>query len=653
MDGAALTERGMKDATDIATMTPGLQFNQYSPTITVYNLRGVSQNDFSDHQEAPVAVYVDDAYVASMGALAGSMYDVDRVEILRGPQGTLFGRNATGGLIHYLSRKPSAETSGYVQVSGGNFGALSSEGAVNGSLSNNVYGHYSFATDSHDGYIRNTMGPKIGNQKQYAGRAQLLIKPSDAGEILLSLHGLNNDHEVSGIYSFQASAADPDTGLGHFLGPNDPADPYTQTEDRIGLFNRTVWGLTAHVNWKFNAFQFTSVTDYLHMNKRYGEDSDISPDPIFNYDTIQKYHQFSQELRLNGDVGNMRWIAGTYFLDYTTVNDEITDFRGIGAGLGGAHFTLSNRTWSGFGQIEQDFADKRWTFIGGARYTNDSKTYDFIESDPLGAGTFPYVDTHSWGTVSAKLELDRQFSESTMAYGSINRGAKGGGYSAPSTGFIDTSVLRFEPENLTSYELGWKSEFWNRSARLNAAVFYYDYKNHQGFVLQGLTQVVANLNAKIKGAEVEFAVVPVSGLNIDLGASTLDTKADQVPLPSGIKLDRDLPQAPKLGLNAAIRYEWPAMSGKLSAGIDAKWNDSQYLELVNAPVDLQTSYTVSNARFAYNSGSGAWDLAACVRNLTDQRYKVYKLDLSSIGFNQGVYAPPRTYGVEFAYRWGK
>ena len=153
MDSATLTERGMKDATDIATMTPGLQFNQYSPTITVYNLRGVSQNDFSDHQEAPVAVYVDDAYVASMGALAGSMFDLDRVEILRGPQGTLFGRNATGGLIHYLSKKPTQDYSGYVKADIGNFGALNSEGAIGGGLTDQLAGRFSFATDSHEGYI--------------------------------------------------------------------------------------------------------------------------------------------------------------------------------------------------------------------------------------------------------------------------------------------------------------------------------------------------------------------------------------------------------------------------------------------------------------------------------------------------------------------
>ncbi|HVO00275.1 MAG TPA: TonB-dependent receptor [Steroidobacteraceae bacterium] len=671
LGSADLQAGGLKDATAIAAMTPGLQFNQYSPTITVYNLRGVSQNDFSDHQEAPVAVYVDDAYVASMGALAGSMYDVDRVEILRGPQGTLFGRNATGGLIHYISKRPTADTSGYVDVTAGNYGTLNTQGAFNGALSDDVFGRLAFATDSHNGYIHNRIGPDTNDQKQYALRGQLLFKPSADGEILLNVHGLKNDHEVSGIYSWQASHPDPATGLGYFIGPNDlsngvcggcdafgyknpSSDLFNQAENRAGLFDRTVWGSTVHVDWNLaGGAHFASVTDYLHMHKDYGEDSDMGPFSIFNYDTHQKYHQFSQELRLNGSQGALRWIAGVYFLSYTTDNQALTDFTGIG-GLpgGGAIFSLKSDSYSGFGQLENDFT-ANWTGILGARYTNDRKEFRFHELDPFGAGSADFDDSHSWGMTSAKLELDRKFGTDNMVYGSYNRGAKGGGYSAPSTGLVDTATLRFNPETLNSFELGFKSEFWNRSARLNAAVFHYDYKNYQGFVLQGLTQVVVNLDAKVSGAEVEFAVVPTEGLNIEIGASALDTKADKVPLPSGIALDRDLPQAPKLSLNASVRYQWPAAGGKLSIEADAKWNDSQYMELVNAPVDYQKGYALSNARFGYTSGSGDWDAHAYVRNLSDERYKVYNLDLSVLGFNQGVYGTPRTYGIEFAYHWGK
>jgi len=681
LDATTLAEQNLRDVVDVAAQTPGLQYNQYSPTITVYNLRGVSQNDFSDHQEAPVAVYVDDAYVASMGALAGTMFDLERVEILRGPQGTLFGRNATGGLIHYISKKPTDAAEGYISADYGNFRAVNTQGAINVPFSDTVQGRFAFATAHHEGYMQNSLGPRMNNQKQYAARAQLRILPSDKGEILLNVHGLKNAHETSGIYSWAASHADAN-GLGYFIGPDDVSngvcggcddfgykntsgDVYKQSEDRIGLFDREVYGVTARVKWQFERFDFTSISDYLHLKKRYGEDSDMSPTKIFNYDTFQKYHQFSQELRLNGEAGALRWITGLYFLDYHTDDAGVTDFSGLteivgipGGGMGGAFFTLSTRSWSGFAQGEYDFAPG-WTAIAGARYTNDRKDYDFNETDPFAQTSVHYVDTHSWSNVTAKLELDRKFSADALAYASINRGTKGGGYSAPSTGDstldpLFTQRLRFDQEILTSYELGWKSEFWNRSARLNAAAFYYDYKNYQGFVIQGLVQVVRNIDATVKGAEVEFAVVPTRGLNIELGASYLDTLAKAVPLPSGVLADREMPQAPQLSLNASVRYEWPAWGGKLAAEVDGKWNAEQYLELVNAPVDREKAYGVVNAKLDYASGSGKWDIYAFVRNLADQRYRVYNLDLSApLGITQGVYAPPRLYGAGFNYRWGK
>src|SRR5580693_2966966 len=149
-DGPALEQLGLKSVTDIASQVPGLQYNQYGATVTIYNLRGVSQNDFSDHQEAPVAVYSDDAYIASTAALAGSLFDLQRVQVLRGPQGTLFGRNATGGLIQYVSAAPTDTPEGYMQITGGNFGTIDSEGAISGPLTDTLSARLSFNTSDHN-----------------------------------------------------------------------------------------------------------------------------------------------------------------------------------------------------------------------------------------------------------------------------------------------------------------------------------------------------------------------------------------------------------------------------------------------------------------------------------------------------------------------
>ena len=678
LDAAALSKLGLSDVTSLASQTPGMQFNQFSPTITVYNLRGVSQNDFSDHQEAPVAVYSDDAYIASMGALAGAMYDLARVEVLRGPQGTLFGRNATGGLIHYISEKPRFDNDGFVTVTGGNFDTWNSEGALNAALTDNLAARVSFATERHDGYVNNSAGRSVEDEKQYAARVQFLYKPTDRGEILLKLYGAVNDNETGAGYAWAASHADA-TGRGVLISPtstancpnldggctpggditgyrNASSNPFDQALGRPGIFNRTVGGSTLHVTWNFDPFTLTSVTDYLHLQKRYGEDSGVTPVPYFVYDTLQHFQQLSQELRLNGSSESLKWITGLYFLDYHTRNNAAVTIIPVLGGPSDAAYTLTTQSEAAFGQLEYDFSHNL-TGIIGARYSSDQKTFNYVYTN---APQVPVVyneasnpaAARTYDNVSGKGELDYKLTPGSMLYASVNRGAKGGGWSAPVNGVIDPSALAYKQETLTSYEAGEKLTFWEGRARLNGAVFYYDYRNYQGFFTQGLTNVVKNVDANIKGGEFEFAWAPVRGANLQLGVSHLETDAKNVPLPAGGLTETQMPQAPKWSINALARYEWSVPLGRVALQADAKWNSSQYMELINAPADYQGPYAVTNARIIFSSADDRWEVAGWVRNLADRWYKVYGLDLSALGFEQSVYGPPRTYGATFTYHWG-
>jgi iron complex outermembrane receptor protein len=691
-DANSLQKLGLTSATDIAQQVPGLQYQAFSPTITIFNLRGVSQNDFGDHHEAPVAVYSDDVYVASMGAVAGALYDLARVEVLRGPQGTLFGRNATGGLIHYISERPSDTTSGFIHVDAGRFSDIETEGAVNVPLSDGAATRLSFSTAKHDGIIHNLVGPDANSQNQYAARLQLLLKPSDAGEILIKAYGVRNTGEVSPSYAW--GAAQPNAqGLGRFIGANENAwgtcpgcdqsgyrntstDPFTQAFDRQGVFDRTVYGLTGHVDWKFGDVKLTSVTDYMHLKKRYGEDSDGTPNFQFNFDTYQTYHQFSQELHLNGAQGPLRWIAGIYYLDLH--NDDLQDEQVNQTAIGfivphqGPKFTLDTRSWAVFGQTEWDFNDQV-TLITGLRNTHDSKTYDFVlwtgtQSNPLtDANGQPYIYNPStnpgqadrtYDAVSGKIELDFKPSHGSLYYASVNRGTKGGGWSAPSnppgTNLLAdfVQIVAYQPETLTDYEVGTKLTLLDGRARLNADVFYYDYKNYQAFILRNFTQIIGNRDAVLKGGELELAIVPAAGVTLQVGVSGLDTRIKDVILPDGSSADRVMPNAPKWTVNALARYEWHAANGRFSAQVDTKWNAQQYLENINAPADLEAAYAVTNLRLGYASAQ-RWDVSAWVRNVANKYYRVYNLDLAGLGYEESVYGPPRWYGVTFAYQWGR
>jgi iron complex outermembrane receptor protein len=679
IDGATLAKRGISDVTSLASQVPGMQFNQFSPTITVFNLRGVSQNDFTDHQEPPVAAYSDDVYVASMGALAGSMFDLDRVEVLRGPQGTLFGRNATGGLIQYISAKPRFDDEGNITVTGGNYGTFNTEGALNAKMSDALALRLSFETDHHDGYVENFVGPNLENLNQYSGRLQVLFKPSDQGEVLLKVYGTANDDMTGAGYSWWSPSHADATGRGAVISntstancpnldggctpggdisgyKNTSTSPFGGSFAYPGFFNRTVGGTTLHVNWNFDDFSLTSVSDYQHLAKHYGEDSAESTNPILGYYTDQRFGQWSEDLHLNGTVGHLNWIGGVYFLNYHMFDHDTVTAAPLIGGLSEAQYTMTTNSEAAFGQLEYAFSD-HWTGIVGARYSNDQKTNDYYFTNPPQMPTAynPSTDPSAkedFASGTGKVELDYKLDRESMFYGSVNRGAKPGGWTAPVSGVVDTAILPFKQETLTSYELGEKVTLWDGRARLNSAVFYYDYQNYQGFFFVGIANIVKNVNADVKGAEVEFSWIPFHGGNLEVGVSRLDAMAKDVPLPAGGITDTFMPQAPNWSINASASYEWSIPTGKLSLETDAKWNDWQYLELINAPADYEPAYVVTNARLRYSSNDGHWDVSTWVKNLADRWYRVYGLDLSSLGFEQSVYGPPRTFGATVTYHWG-
>lgn len=678
LTAADVRKLGLTDVTAVASQTPGLQFNQFSPTLTVFNIRGVSQNDFADQIEPPIAVYNDGVYVASMGAVAGSMFDLARVEVLRGPQGTLFGRNATGGLIDYISEKPQFDTEGSLSLTGGDYSTARSEGFFNTALNDQLAVRFSFATDYHDGYVENRIGPSLGNQNQYAARLQLLYKPSDAATVLLKFYGVDNSHETGAAYSWEAAHPDG-TGRAAPIGPtstancpnldggctpggditgyvNASASPFNQAYGTPGFFDRTIGGSTLNVTWNFDSVTLTSVTDYMHMWKHYEENSGMTPTPYFLYDDAQNYHQLSQELHLNGQTGALRWITGLYFLDLSTRIESTAITIPAFGGTSGANYSQSTHSEAAFGQAWYNFTSAL-TGIAGIRYSNDQDEFNYFYPDygtPIiyNPSTNPAA-RQTFSNITGKLELDYKLDRNLLLYVSWNRGAKGGGWSAPFVGAVtDTAAFPFREEFLTSYETGEKLTFLGGRARLNSDVFYYDYRNYQGFFVKDFNNFVENVGARVKGAEIELALVPVIGASLQLGVSNLNSVALRVPLPAGELANTELPQAPKWSVNAAASYEWSVPTGRVGVEVDGKWNTSQYMELENAPADYEGPYVVANTRVTYSGMDDRFEIAGWVKNFTNRWYRIYTVDTSAfLGAMQNVYGPPRTYGVTVTYRW--
>ncbi|HYE48634.1 MAG TPA: TonB-dependent receptor [Azospirillaceae bacterium] len=677
LSGDRLQEMGMRSTTDIVSQVPSLQVSKFSPAVTVFNIRGVSQNDFSAHLEGPVAVYMDEAYVSALGGLDNQMFDLERVEILRGPQGTLFGRNATGGLIHFVSRKPEAVPDGYLQATAGEFGQRQLEGAVGGALGDGMAARASFSLNRQDGYLENRIGRDVHGARNYAGRVQLLVDVGADADFLLNVRGSKNDDEPAGGYSHAPAARDAD-GLGRrvagdedFYGtcagcdpygyrePDD--DPHTGSFDREGFFDRSTRGITGRLRWDVGGAELVALSDYIHLKKRYGEDTDGSPNAVLNYDTRQTFDQVSQEMRLSGDGEGLRWVGGAYYLDIRT-----RDAAAVALPLFGARYDtrwgLRTRSWALFGQAEADLAPD-WTVIAGARYTDDDKRFRFRQSEAtLGelirfdATRFPDLAARDFRDVNAKAELDWRPVDDVLAYASVNRGTKGGNWAAPvlPSGPVEgiERDLPHDKEVLTSYELGVKSTVLGGSTRINAAAFYYDYDDYQAFTLQNVSQSIGNRNAVAKGFELELTTAPAEGLEVQLGVSLLDGEVEDIRLPEGGTADRDLPQMPGLGLNGLVRYAWPVLGGEAVAQGDFKYSDSFYFTVLNSAIDREPSYLVGNLRLSFTSGDERWQAALFVNNVTDERYRTYTLDASALGFALDSFAPPRWFGASIAYRWG-
>ncbi|MDX1403416.1 MAG: TonB-dependent receptor [Woeseiaceae bacterium] len=435
--GEQLDALGVSDFTEITQQVPALQLNAWSPKLTIFNLRGISQNTFNDNNEGPVAVYVDDAYVGSLNGISGQMFDLERVEVLRGPQGTLFGRNATGGLIHYISRDASdEELNAYIEAEIGDFGRGGLESAVGGSLGENARYRIAGRWMEQDGYIKSVdtivpgggptlfegSGQDIGGLNGYALRGNLQVDFSDqlTGSFWVKY---SRDNEIpTGGYVFENCPFQPppnDTlcevdaegrtitnpGVIDLFG--EITDEHVHYNEHPGFMDRKQNSATARFDYEFdNGMTLTSITNIMNNDFSYDEDGDALAIPILTFQTFVDYSQGSEELRLAGETDRSRWQVGFYYLDMewdggtsvtgapgfgqVVVTGRVVDAGGVDTALATANpfngfegalsfqdYLIESRNWSVFGQTDIDLTDDL-TLTVGARWSQDNKDIDWL-----------------------------------------------------------------------------------------------------------------------------------------------------------------------------------------------------------------------------------------------------------------------------------
>jgi iron complex outermembrane receptor protein len=427
--GEALRELGMTNSVDIAGQTPGLNIGTpvgegNNPAIT---LRGVGLNDFNDNNEGPIAVYRDEVYQAAMPGLTFQLFDMERVEVLRGPQGTLYGRNATGGLVHFITAKPSAEPGGYAELSLGEYSQVKFEGALGGPVTKNSQLRVSVASNHHDGYVENRINTDGNEANNYAIRGQYNIDFTDKLSVLGSVHWGKTD-TVSPKYQHEVTDFDGDgvpdaTDLFGYTDTDD--DNFAGDYDRNGVLYIENLGYSFKVNYSGEKFDFVSITGYEEVDKLHQEDTDMGPFPAIEPTFAADVNQISEEARISGQTERLNWLAGIYYFESKAKNnldlninnpdgfvsflDALAEvdggFEGGLAALTGyvpganpaalipfltydVGYTQKTDSFAGFGQLEYNLTDQ-YSVTLGLRYTTEDRSFNYVNQfgDREGNGT--------------------------------------------------------------------------------------------------------------------------------------------------------------------------------------------------------------------------------------------------------------------------
>ncbi len=682
--GEQMEQLGFTNAQQVTSMAPGVHTIQPNGEANyAIAMRGVASSDFTTNVESPVALYVDEVYVSQMSGAGFMLFDMERVEMLRGPQGTLFGRNATGGLVHYITRKPSQEFDGYIKGTVGDYDQYKVEGAIGGGTET-LAARFTGSYHKNDGYIENRLKPSedLNNADDQAYRLQVLWSPTDDIELLVNVRHSEQDIDTGffeNVSSIRTGELTPNEFNPVLEYIDNDGDVYAGDYDDPGFNDLKTDGLTATLNWDFENFRLTSITDQSNVEREYIEDSDASPAPVFNFFLLTDAEQFSQEFRFDGEFDQFKWVAGLYYLnlEINDVNGAITDpfvgpavTPGAEAGLYNP-YTSELESISVFGQLDIPISDAL-TLIVGARYIQDEKDFEFRTDvveflDPASEPGFSnagnrnllaplasYEGDRKDNEWSGRLQLDWAVSDDLLVYGGWNRGVRGGGFNAPIFPLnppldYNDETMSYDPEQLDAFEVGFKSTLADGIVQFNGAAYYYDYQDYQAFFIIGIDTITFNTDAESYGAELELQASPIEGLDILLGAAYNDVEVE-----IGNQEVASV-QSPEWNLNALVRYEWPMFGGAMAIQGDIVYRSEHYFSLTGLETVEENGYTVSNASLTWTSEDGVWQTSAYVNNLTDEEYLVQTFDLSGtdvFGITEQYYGRPRWWGVSLRYSWG-
>ncbi len=653
ISGQSLADKSISYVNDLQNAVPNLQVEPaFGSSQPQFRLRGVGFIDYTSNNTSPVGVSLDGVAFALPIQTQGQLFDIDRIEVLRGPQGTLYGRNTTGGEINFISNRPTADTHAGFSLEYGSHNEVNAEGFVSGSIAAGLLGRLAVATELGGAWQRNRVtGQSLGAKDKVAVRGQLQWDPAETIDVRLGVHWAQDKSDEQGLYLLQpftpgsaAPAIPADTSryvTGWALNPTFAKLIGISANSKPGLDNsNNGLDLTANVDSGWG--KVTSITAYGKLIRREYADWDATQfddsDEYLNSDLTV----FSQELRLAGNSGPIGWVAGVFYANEDLRENFYSDLTDRLGGIAVTTYEQVANSVGVFAQGNYQFTDALKATLG-VREDHESR-----ELQGLNTAFVPFSPSLTGGALggvitsnlpSGKAELDFKPRADTLIYASVSRGVKSGGFTAHNTTHAPQADP-FAPEKLTAYEIGVKSDI-THTLRLDAAVFSYRYKDQQilGKVFDDTSQSFigqfVNANARMNGGEADLEWRPIAAFSVTQYAGFVagyyTSKLVSVPAPSvadpnppSVDYNGRPESIPKWSYGGDISYSWVMGAFSLTAESNYSFHDtySQFFLLGSNDFTIP-KYWLANANLSLAPASGApWTVTLWGRNIFDKSYDI-------------------------------
>ena len=717
----------IQDFRDVAQQVPSMTFTQLQG-YTQISMRGIGTDLTNLAAETSVALYEDGVYRGAAFLQGTPSFDLERIEVLRGPQGTLYGRNATAGAANIISRRPSSNFEGNAGFTLGSEALRQVNVGISGPLiEGTLSGRASMIYEDRDGYRDNlTTGNEVDDNEIKGGRISLYWNPTEQLEFVLR-GDLTKQEASNGLFVVLAAVPTPlgitPSNLGGFLTAPNPAlggaslaqafnltfptatQPVIQDPDDLEVrhnvdAHRSIEqkGVSLTGIWTGEALTAKFIASHRDDSMQFLSDSDATDVLELSNDARQNNEQQTYELNLSGTLlgGDATWLLGAYYFKedgqarfYYDLDALQTTFEAVFGLFGPGAAPLPRGSLTAFGtrlktgqgrpqpfldfRITQEseskalFGQSTWNATDalrltlGLRYTTDKKDVHRELTNNLGGTPCDSQGDKEWDQFTGTAIADYRLSDDVLAYVSYSRGYKAGGFNAGECSGA------FNPENLTAYEVGVKSQAFEDRLQLNASMFVYSYKDIQvNRFIQNASSITNAAEADIRGVELELLALPLEDLQLSGGLTFLDTEyggnatfSDPIASGAPIEVDgNDLLRSPKWKLYAAVQYAWHLPIGTVTAKVDASYSDKYYFDVFEASLPLQgemeqEAYTIANLRVGWESNDGNYHVDAFVENLTDELYSETRQAIGTTGAIIGEFSTPRRYGVRLSARLGE